>query len=221
MEGLRSGEDLATFALVDEDGCLEVFVLNKLAGSWGSKGILDLIFVEGSTRLDLGRYVSTDEVRTVEGDDLGSEGNRKGFWLANVAGYTWLFVESEVRGSLGNRDGFSMRRDEETLLSARAGKVATVRFEAMLGKAVSSLEGKGCAWVTFSLSWGSPITETQDVSFEAENDLEVSDGWGLESTLFSGKGWVWNRAKEEQRLSSLECPSSTLWCFSGRLSWSL
>jgi len=33
MEGLRSGEDLATFALVDEDECLEAFVLNKLAGS--------------------------------------------------------------------------------------------------------------------------------------------------------------------------------------------
>jgi len=56
---------------------------------------LDLIFVEGGTRLDLGRSVSTDEVRTVEGDDLGvegddlgSEGNGKGFWLANVAGYT-------------------------------------------------------------------------------------------------------------------------------------
>ena len=218
MGGLRSGEDLATFALVDEDGCLEAFVLNKLAGSWGSKGILDFIFVEGDTRLDLGKSVSTDEVGTVEGDDLGSEGNGEGFCLA---GYTWLSVESEVRGSLGNRNGFSMRRDEETLLSAGAAKVATARFEVRLGKVVSSLEGKGCAWVTFSLSLSSPITETQDGDFEAESGLEVSDDWGLGSKLSSGKAWVWERAKEEQRLSSLECPSLTLCSFSGRLSWSL
>jgi len=81
----------------------------------------------------------------VEGDDLGSEGNGKGFCLANLSGYTWLSVESEVRGPLGDRDGFSMGRDEETLLSAGAAKVATIRFEARLGKAMYLVEGKGCA----------------------------------------------------------------------------
>lgn len=92
-------------------GCLAAFVSTVMTGSWGSKDILDFVFIEGSTLLVLGKSISAGEITAVESNGLGRECDSKGFYLASPLGYIVLSVKSDVWSIMDNWDGFSTSGD--------------------------------------------------------------------------------------------------------------